>query len=250
MVFVAGLVLVLFAPETLQTKKAREAFSLDPEEGTPDPKGFRLLLTRPALLLLPGTVLVIPLASVQSDLLLRLMPIQFDWTLSRSALLISLRSLTTLVTLFLILPGITYLCSRKSRSPTLRRDFRLARISGLFFALGSLFLMMISSETMVILGITVSALGSGLPTLCRAMLVSLVGNEGTGSIFGILAVGEILGFLICELGMGSLFGVGLKTWLGLPFSLGTVLAFGIGITTWRVALHQQKGSDGILGRVG
>lgn len=93
---------------------------------------------------------------------------------------------------------------------------------------------------MVITGVVVSSLGSGLPTLCSAMLVTLMGKEGIGLVFGTLAVGEIVGFLTFRLGLGSLFRVGLNAWLGLPFCLGTVLSVAIGIATWLVRVSQSN----------
>lgn len=95
-------------------------------------------------------------------------------------------------------------------------------------------MMMVSDETLVMTGLAVSALGSGLPTLCRAMLVGATGEERAGTTFGVLAVWEVLGFLGCEMGMGALFGVGLKTWIGMPFCLGILAALWIAIATWMV----------------
>ncbi|CAM1500645.1 Fc.00g098070.m01.CDS01 [Cosmosporella sp. VM-42] len=247
LVFLGGLVLVIFVPETLPARKAKEALSQEPETSARSTRQtLKLLFSKPAVLLLPGAVLAIPLASVQSDLLLRLMPIQFHWRLDRSALLISLRSLTTLVTLFLVLPGITYVYYKISNEPASYRDGMLARISAILFLFGSLCLLMIGNEGLIITGLVVSALGSGLPTLCRAMLVSLLREEGTGSMFGMLAVGETLGFLVCELSMGLLFGAGLRSWIGLPFCLGIALTLGIGIATWFVPLPGRKKDRGGL----
>lgn len=102
---------------------------------------------------------------------------------------------------------------------------------------------MITQEALVVSGLVVSALGSGLPTLCRALLVDMLGQHGTGALFGTLALGEMLGFLACELGLGWLFGIGLRTWIGLPFFVGFIVAVGAGIATWAVRIEGDKNSN-------
>ena len=41
------------------------------------------------------------------------------------------------------------------------------------------------------------------------MLAELTTGEGTGSMFGILAAGEVIGLMVCELAMGALFDAGI-----------------------------------------
>lgn len=108
-VLVGDLVLVLFAPETLPKHNPEQAFQQLNAGEIPKRQIWKLLFSRPSVLLLPRATFIIPLATIQSDILLRLMPIQFGWSLDRSALLISLQSFTTLTTLFIILLGVAYL---------------------------------------------------------------------------------------------------------------------------------------------
>jgi MFS-type transporter involved in bile tolerance (Atg22 family) len=105
-------------------------------------------------------------------------------------------------------------------------------------------MMMVTKEAFIVAGLAVSALGSGLPTLCRSMLVRMTGEERAGMLFGLLAVCEILGLLACEASMGALFGVGLKTWLGMPFCLGTAASLVISLTTWLVPTKSLNTGDG------
>ncbi|KAM0429287.1 hypothetical protein ACHAPT_006501 [Fusarium lateritium] len=249
LVTLGGVVLVVFTPETLKRGQAHEVFDLDSNNpasgnvltpGLPKEKcsawtTLKFIFKRPMLWLFPGAVFTIPLATIQSDISIRLMPIQFDWRLDKSILLISLRSLATLITLCVLLPGAAYLWAKLSTtSPPHQRDRIFARGSSLLFLAGSTCMMMVSDETLVMAGLAISALGSGLPTLCRAMLVGATGEERAGTMFGMLAVWEVLGFLGCEMGMGALFGVGLKTWIGMPFCLGMLVALGIATATWIV----------------
>jgi MFS-type transporter involved in bile tolerance (Atg22 family) len=107
-------------------------------------------------------------------------------------------------------------------------------------------MMMVTDEAFVVAGLTIAALGSGLPTLCRAMLVGMVDKGRAGTLFGVLAVGEILGFLIFGTSMGALFGVGLKTWIGMPFCLATAAAFLITLTASLAPIRLLKASDAQL----
>ncbi|EHK40720.1 hypothetical protein TRIATDRAFT_6177, partial [Trichoderma atroviride IMI 206040] len=185
---------------------------------------FKALFRRPALYLLPGAILTMPAVSTQHGILMRLMPIQFDWPLSRAALLLSLNAAVILLTLLVILPLVSYALYKRTSASALQRDRILARASVILFVLGSFFLMMVNEASLIIIGVVLSGLGSGVPTLCRTLLVALIGKHKTGSVFGMIAAGEVLGILACELIIGPLFDIGLGTWLGLPFCLGLVIA--------------------------
>jgi hypothetical protein len=181
-----------------------------------------------------------PAVTSQYGIVMRIMPIQFNWPLSRASLLFSLNAAVTLLTLLLILPATSYLLYRRSSSSSssssspLQRDRILARASVVLFVLGSLFLVVGGRVSLVILGVAVSALGSGVPTLCRTLLIASVGEQRTGSVFGVIAAGEVLGMLACELIIGPLFDIGLRTWLGLPFCLGMVISTTTCVLTWLV----------------
>ncbi|CEI66948.1 unnamed protein product [Fusarium venenatum] len=241
-----GFILIVFTPEALkQTQPWVDCItSIDPYTyGIElDNLNFELpekasalataksIFSRPLFWLLPGAVMTMPLATTQTEIIIRLMPIQFDWPLHRSVLIASLQSLVTLLTLCILLPVITYTWTRFSRSSAHFRYFILARSSSLLFFAGCLCMMMVTDESFVIAGLTIAALGSGLPTLCRAMLVGMVDKGRTGTLFRMLAVGEILWFLIFETSMGALFGLGLRSWIGLPFCLAIAAAFLIALT--------------------
>ncbi|KAH7262173.1 major facilitator superfamily domain-containing protein [Fusarium tricinctum] len=252
-----GIVLVAFTPETLKRKQPQEypsigpygyglesdMFSFDLPKRTSTLIALKSMFARPLLWLLPGAVMTIPLGTIQTDIIIRLMPIQFDWRLDRSILIISLRSLATLLTLCILLPVINYIWTRLSRASAHRQNSILARVSSLLFFAGCLCMMMITEEAFILAGLVISALGSGLPTLCRAMLVGVAGEERVGILFGILTVCEIIGFLACETGTGALFAVGLKTWMGLPFCFGLTMVLVITVTTWLVPTRLQSAED-------
>ncbi|KAG5656289.1 hypothetical protein KAF25_004565 [Fusarium avenaceum] len=252
-----GIVLAAFTPETLKRKQPQEypsigpygygleldMFSFDLPKRTSTLVALKTMFARPLLWLLPGAVMTIPLATIQTDIIIRLMPIQFDWRLDRSILIISLRSLVTLLTLCILLPVINYIWTRLSRTSVHRQNSILARVSSLLFFAGCLCMMMVTEEAFILAGLIISALGSGLPTLSRAILVGLTGEERVGMLFGMLAVCEIIGFLACETGMGALFAVGLKTWMGMPFCFGLTMSLVITVTAWLVPTRLQSAED-------
>ncbi|KAF4967146.1 hypothetical protein FSARC_5266 [Fusarium sarcochroum] len=219
-----GLILVAFTPETLKRRQPQQEPSIEPyayglesdifnfesPKTTSAMSTLKSMFTRPLLWLLPSAVMAIPLATIQTDIVIRLMPIQFNWRLDRSILIISLRSLVTLLTLCILLPIISCIWTKLALagSSAHHRNSILARASSLLLLAGSLCMMMVTDKAFIIAGLAVSALGSGLPMLCRAMLVGVTGEEQAGVLFGMLAVWEILGFLACEMGMGALFGIG------------------------------------------
>ncbi|KAK5987488.1 Efflux pump ustT-like protein [Cladobotryum mycophilum] len=237
-----GLALTFFLPETLPEKSAQqpilsERHPLTSPSPPPPPstrETLKTLFRRPALYFLPGAVLAIPSATAQNDIILRLMPVQFGWSFQRSSLLMSLSAGVTLITLLLILPGLSYAIHKRTPWQPLKRDRILAYVSAFFVLFGSFFLMMVSKKALVIFGLVNVALGSGVPTLCRTMIVALGGKQATGVIFGIIAAGEILGLLVCETVVGVLFDAGLDSWMGLPFCLGMGISLAIGISTWLV----------------
>ncbi|KAH6610816.1 hypothetical protein Trco_000836 [Trichoderma cornu-damae] len=251
-----GLALILLMPETLlsrsppapvgedtpiissansNTDGSGSGSGMAPETSMASTKStLKALFRRPAIFLLPGAILAMPTVTSQYGIVMRLMPIQFDWPLARAALLFSLSAGVTLVTLLLILPATSYALYQKTTVSPLQRDRILARASVILFVLGSLFLMMVSNVSLVVLGVVVSGLGSGVPTLCRTLLVASVGGHRTGSVFGVIAAGEVLGMLACELIIGPLFDIGLRTWLGLPFCLGMAISLLTCLLTWLV----------------
>ncbi|KAI7760230.1 hypothetical protein LZL87_007523 [Fusarium oxysporum] len=147
-----GIIRMSLTPETLKLKQPREDASIGPYDyglesnmlSLESPKrtsvmvAFKSMFSRPLLWLIPGAVMTVPLATVQTDIAIRLIPIQFNWPLNRSILIVSLRSLVTLLTLCILLPVITCIWSKLTRSPTHRRCSILARASSLLFLAGGL----------------------------------------------------------------------------------------------------------------
>lgn len=257
LILAAGIALALFTPET-RPRSSSAGIPL----GTPDssstssgttlrPPSFRQTLSlalrslrsKPAIYLVPATTLALPLAGTQGATLFRLMPVRFSWSLQSSSLLLAAQSAVTFAVLVVVLPAAAHAlgnapslsATSSSSSAAATRDRILLRASVSFLALGPALMAMISSPAFLATGAIVSAWGSGVPTLARALLITaLPGPEHVGSVFGILAVGEILGTLACDIISGALFDLGLRTWIGLPFIFAVVTSALILLTAWQV----------------
>ncbi|KAG8419730.1 hypothetical protein J3458_004572 [Metarhizium acridum] len=240
LVAVGGALLALLSPETRCTKA--DSVKEDADGGSPETakRTIIAIFSRPAVFLVPGAVLSLPMAATQSGILFRFMPVQFNWQLSKSALLVSLRSMITLLTLLLFLPGAAYICNKKTCWSHGYRDSIFVRASALFFLAGSAFLVVVLDQGFIIAGVVLSALGSGIPTLCRSVMVSALREKSTGLLFGMLAIGEIIGFLCCTVAMGALYDVALTSWIGYPFVLGVVLAGAVFMTSWMAGTSKEK----------
>jgi MFS-type transporter involved in bile tolerance (Atg22 family) len=99
---------------------------------------------------------------------------------------------------------------------------------------------MVFDQSFVIAGVVASALGSGVPTLCRSMLVSHLREKNLGMLFSVLAIGEVAGFLCCTVAMGARFDVALTSWIGYPFVLITILAAGIFVASWMAGTSSKE----------
>lgn len=90
----------------------------------------------------------------------------------------------------------------------------LARISALLLVAGQLVFACAPDVATACAGLAVLTLGTGLPSLCRAVLTRLVDQGKVGRLFGVLAVFEMAGFLCCGVGLGAVFQAGLARGLG------------------------------------
>ena len=250
-----GTALTLNAVENSTNKAAAQTNTTLPEDSAsvsphvkPSVRGaLGALRHRNVLLLIPGTVLSVPLVSSQIDLLFRLMPVMYDWTLSASALLVSLRSGINIIVIAALLPTLKWILQKRRR--TARRttqsddmfvatealasrlqDKSLASGSAVLVFLGFLLVMMVWSVQPVLIGVVLSSLGAGVPMLCRSLIVAEVHTRrlesSIGSLFGLLAIMETAAYIVFLLGVGALFsvGIGADSWKGWPFFAATIIA--------------------------
>ncbi|KAG8168610.1 hypothetical protein KVR01_001359 [Diaporthe batatas] len=167
----------------------------------------RLLKSRDALALTPGATLATPVVTVTMGITLRYMPLRFGWTLAQTGMVLGVRTGLNILVLLVFLPVVSN--SLLSTQDGRGRDMVLARASALLLAAGEAVFACAPEVGAACAGLAVLTLGSGLPSLCRAVLARLVGRGQGGRLFGLLAVFEMLGFLCCGVGFGAVFQAGL-----------------------------------------
>ncbi|KAF5587136.1 major facilitator superfamily transporter [Fusarium pseudocircinatum] len=142
-----GIILVSLTPETLKLKQPREELSIgpydyglesnmlsfEPPKKTSVMVTFKSMFSRPLLWLIPGAVMTIPLATVQTDIAIRLMPIQFNWPLNRSILIMLNSSSGEFIAILSWLP--MHDDGKKGRSLHHRRPGRVGTGLGSTYAL-------------------------------------------------------------------------------------------------------------------
>ncbi|POS80555.1 hypothetical protein DHEL01_v201056 [Diaporthe helianthi] len=170
----------------------------------------RLLRSRDTLALTPGATLTIPVATVTMGITLRYMPIRFGWTLEQTGMVLGVRTGLNILVLLIFLPLVaTSLLSRQDD-----RDVVLARASAILLVAGQAVFACAPNAGAACAGLAVLTLGTGLPSLCRAVLARLVDRGQIGRLFGLLAVFEMVGFLCFGVGFGAVFQAGLERGLG------------------------------------
>ncbi|KAI7777194.1 hypothetical protein LA080_003926 [Diaporthe eres] len=173
---------------------------------------IRLLKSRDILALIPSASLTIPVATVTMGITLRYIPIRFGWSLEQTGMVLGVRTGLNILVLLIFLPLLSN--SLLSRQDDRDRDMVLARISALLLVAGQLVFACAPDVATACAGLAVLTLGTGLPSLCRAVLTRLVDRGEVGRLFGVLAVFEMVGFLCCGVGLGAVFQAGLARGLG------------------------------------
>ncbi|KUI61057.1 hypothetical protein VP1G_08216 [Cytospora mali] len=231
-----GCLLIFLIPETLNTRQNITYRSLRPAHPTfstrvqryiahniePTSRWSRfrdscfsmidLLKTRDVVLLLPGASLMIPVATITLGITLRYLPIRFGWTLTGTGIILGVRTGINIAVLLIILPVLAG--AALSKYDNQDRDLILARTSAVFLVTGQVVFASAQNDTAALLGLYIFTLGTGVPSLCRAALTRAMGNpQSVGRVFGLVAVCEMLGYLLSGLGFGLLFQQGLAVGL-------------------------------------
>ncbi|KGO77572.1 Major facilitator superfamily domain, general substrate transporter [Penicillium italicum] len=223
-----ALIPLFFVPETLTTLKQD---SNSEQESEDEPRNFpsylsHLLQLGSFIALLKSSSLVIVLATFltaapevlgTSQFLAQYISKRFDWPLARTGYLLTLRGVIHMVVLLFTLPLLSKVLLRYQPSPV--KDLTLARVSVAIAAVGAL--CMASSQIgLVITGLAIHSLGSGLAPLCRSLATSYVVPQDTSKLNTVIGIVQTTGSLFAGPAFAWLFETGMKlggTSLGLPY---------------------------------
>jgi hypothetical protein len=142
-----------------------------------------------------------------------------DHELSQASLLLSVRASCIIALFAIVLPLSGRIMTGWLRLSPISKDLWLARSSAFLLAVGSLIIGFADITPILILGLSLYALGSGYNLLVRSILAS-VGAANSGIIFTTISLFENIGGLVAGPLLATSFNAGLGWggwWIGLPF---------------------------------
>lgn len=226
----AALIPLLFVPETLSPPK-QDSNSEQDAESEEGRQSFRSCLSQSlhlgsSIASLKSTSLILVLATFltaapevlgTSQFLAQYISKRFGWPLSKTGYLLTLRGIIHMGILLFTLPLLSKILLRYDRAPV--KDLVLARASVAIAAVGALF-MAGSRIGLVVTGLAVHSLGSGLAPLCRSLATSYVAPQDTSKLNTAIGIVTTTGSLFAGPALAWLFETGMKlggTALGLPY---------------------------------
>ncbi|KAK3336087.1 major facilitator superfamily domain-containing protein [Cercophora scortea] len=151
---------------------------------------------------------------------------RYEWDYAQAAFILTILSATSLATLLALLPAASWLSISYFNMYSLSKDIWLARISGIVQIVGCLIIAMAGNGHVLSVGLVWFGLGSGLPSLIRSLVNSLVEEHHIGIANTLVGFMETMGVMIAgpilaeSLTLGSNLG---GVWVGLPFFVAALL---------------------------
>ncbi|KAF2492574.1 MFS general substrate transporter [Lophium mytilinum] len=196
-----------------------------------------------SLTLVVFTFLVNRLARQSQDLVIRYASKRYGWTIRQASLLNSLRAGFNLLTLIVILPGISMLLLKWMKLAPQRGDLWISRGSVAFTVLSFLIMGFSFTPAILIWGLIFYTFGTGFSMAMRSIAVFMVGGQASkdiGRLFAVVAILENCGMLISGPLIAQFFRWGMKlgnAWLGMPFLLSAVLFVPVLAITYCISLR-------------
>lgn len=170
---------------------------------------------------------------------------RYGWTWDRAAVLLTIRSGSTLLLLAVILPAISWMCVNTFHMPAVTKDLLLARVSGVVQTLGATSVAFSVTGQMLCFSLVVLAAGGGMPALIRSLANALVEEHHIGIMNSFVGFMEMVGVIIGGPLLAWTLKIGFARdgwWVGLPFMCAAVLS---GVCTLIVfAFRIPKGYSG------
>ncbi|KAF4277199.1 hypothetical protein CNMCM8689_004908 [Aspergillus fumigatus] len=156
---------------------------------------------------------------------------RFSWSMAEASFLISLKGITNLSALLLILPAASKALDRFL--PPLRRDLRISIGSILTIVVGHVVMALAASPTIFIVGLSASSLGTGFFPALRSVATALVHEAEIGLLGTTIALTQSIGGIAAGPMMAGTFKLSMKLhgiWLGLPYISATALVLILAFT--------------------
>ncbi|KHN96400.1 Major facilitator superfamily domain, general substrate transporter [Metarhizium album ARSEF 1941] len=241
---IAGIIILLFIPETLSPGPAAPRRPVMPAEEADSGRwccqsalgrflsSMAFLISDVRLLLIISPFLIHLLFS-NEEILRLYISAHYGQTLAHATVIISIRSGCVLFLNVLILPVLSTYC-RRLWGPR-RSDLLLTRASAAFLAFGLLGVGVARTQPLLISALLVNSLGWGLFSFVRSLATALVEKRDVARLNSVIGVFDIVGRIAGSPVLAFLFARGVEmggTWAGLPFisCSGIVMVLLLGLT--------------------
>ncbi|KAK0627472.1 major facilitator superfamily domain-containing protein [Immersiella caudata] len=142
---------------------------------------------------------------------------RYNLSYQEVGLLKSVDMITTMVLLLAILPVAGHYLTTKLGLSAREKDLRLAQVSAVIAALGTLVVALADTIPELIAGMVTFNLGGGYTYVLRGLMTSLVAGHNIGLMFSCIAFVENVMYLVAPILYARLLSRGLETWIGLPY---------------------------------
>jgi MFS-type transporter involved in bile tolerance (Atg22 family) len=154
-------------------------------------------------------------------LIQRYVSVRYGWTLADATLLFSIQAGGSAIVLFTFLPWISKQIERRFSPSTIQLNVIVTRWSLLVLVLAYLVIGLAPTAPIVITGLLMETLSTGLPSALRALTSALVPSDDKGRVFAVLTVIETISSMVASPLAAAFFNYGLEKgggiWLGLPY---------------------------------
>ncbi|KAK1754313.1 major facilitator superfamily domain-containing protein [Echria macrotheca] len=172
------------------------------------------------LLVLMLCFVFVVLSRLVQDMLLQYTTKRYNWSWGRASVLLTVRSVTMLVTLIVILPALSRFLTTRLRMSAVRKDLWIARATGIAGIVGALLIALAAKAPVLIIGLVVFAFNGGMAAVIRSLLSSLVEPHHFGTLNSLIGVLEMVGLMVAAPSLFQSLKLGLEmggAWIGLPF---------------------------------
>lgn len=246
--FAFSLILILFLPETLVIRQWHDAKSGRTPSTSPDRSGERAKKTkwqkavelmreqadditkfiwgnkRVVLLIFPLVFMI--LGKFVQELLLQYATKRYNWTWSRAAYLVTIKSASFLILMIAILPAVSLFCLKVLKMSPMSKDLWLSRWSGVLLIIGALFIAFAASPFLMAIGLIFMSAGSGYASLLRSLLNSLVEPHHVATVNTLIGFIDTVGLMVISPVLSQALRTGVNlggAWIGLPFMVASLL---------------------------
>jgi hypothetical protein len=177
------------------------------------------------------------------DLILQYATARYGWSWDKAAILVTIRSFSTLLLLGAILPGISWMCVNKFKMTSMGKDLWLARISGIIQILGALLVAFSVNGSMLMGSLVVFAAGGGLSAVVRSLANALVEEHHIGICNSLVGFLDMVGIMVAGPILAKALKVGFEwrgAWMGLPFMVSAFLFTISTVIVWAFRIPKRR----------